>query len=250
MKRIIFCALPIVLFTILLGTGGCAPEPDTGWQWKHFQLSFDVMNFLNGTGPHKFPVKDARITALCKKRQFEFTVFYLPGRTEQPKGRWAWMKVTTPQQVTSHLNGSGPSPRPVEDARICVGWKKDHAEYYIFYKPGRAGEPVVPWKWRKVTSIDHAAALLNGTGTDHPPASVARIAAMEKNGTFEYHLFFKRGTGQGNAANWDGQKTSPGPDDVGNYLNGREPYTQPVKDSEICAVSTGENILYHIFPNQ
>lgn len=251
MQRTIFCVISMVLLTILLGPGGCAPAPDTGWQWKQFQIPFDVMNFLNGTGPHKFPVKDARVTAVRKGRRFEFTVFYLPGQRQQPKGRWAWIMVTTPQQVYSHLNGSGPSQRSaaVEDARICVAWTNDHAEYYIFYKPGQTGEAVVPWEWRKLTALDEVADFLNGNGTGHGPASTARIAALEKNGTFEYHLFFKRGAGMGKVAGWKEQKNSPGPDDVANYLNGREPYTQPEKDAEICAVSSGENTIYHVFPN-
>lgn len=250
MQRTIFYVLSIVVFTILSGFIGCAPTPDTGWQWKHFQIPFDVMNFLNGTGPHQFPVKDARIAAVCKNKQFEFTVFYLPGQENEPKGRWAWMKVTTPQQVTNHLNGIGSSPRPVEDARICVDWKKDHAEYYIFYKSGLNSEPIVPWEWRKLTAVNDVVDFLNGKGTGHTPASHARIAALEKEGTFEFHLFFKRVEEPGKISHWNKQKKSPGPDDVVNFLNGREPYTQAVKDSETCAVGSGENTRYHIFPNQ
>lgn len=255
MKRTIFFVLSMILFAILSGFTGCAPEPDTGWQWKQFQLSFDVMNFLNGTGPHQYPVKDARVTAVYKNRRFQFTVFYLPGQTEQPKGRWAWMKVTTPQQVVNHLNGTGPTPRPVEDARICVAWKRDHAEYYIFYKPGLTGptgEPVVPWEWRKLTAVDQVVDFLNGNETHHFPASAARITALENNGAFEYHIFLKRGAGEEseNTVGWKELKNSPAPDDVANYLNGREPYKKAEKDAEICAVGTGENTLYHIFPNR
>ena len=255
MQRTIFCVVSMLLLTILLGPVGCAPAPDTGWQWKQFQIPFDVMNFLNGTGPHQFPVKDARVTAVRKGRQYEFTVFYLPGQTEQPKGRWAWMMVTTPEQVYSHLNGSGPSQRPtaVEDARICAAWENDHAEYFIFYKTGPPGLSLASWEWRKLTAVGDVVDFLNGKSPGRGPSfavSIARIAALEKNGTFEYHLFFKRGAGLGYVVTWKEQKVSPGPDDAVNYLNGREPYKQPVKNIEICAVSSGENAVYHIFPNQ
>lgn len=242
--------LLLLLITFMMAMTGCAPAPGSQWEWRHFHQPFDIVNFLNGTGDYTHPVKDARISAVWKNNSIVFTVFYQPGQTQEPKGRWVWMKVTTPQQVYSHLNGSGPSPRPVEDARICVTWKDDHAEYYVFYKPGTPGHPAVRWGWKKSTTTDDVKDFLNGKGNYLYPVSTARIAAMKKNGAPEFHIFFKRAAIQGEIPNWSEGKESSSPNDVRNFLNGSTPYRQRVKGSDICAVLIGDQTTYHVFPNQ
>ena len=46
------------------------------WGWKLATTPDDVMNFLNGTGAYKTPVKDAKICSVWKDNHLEFYVFY------------------------------------------------------------------------------------------------------------------------------------------------------------------------------
>jgi hypothetical protein len=46
------------------------------WGWKLSTDPDDVMNFLNGKGAYKDPVKDARVTVMWRDTYEEFYIFY------------------------------------------------------------------------------------------------------------------------------------------------------------------------------
>jgi hypothetical protein len=51
-------------------------EAPRTWGWKKVTDPDDVMAFLNGTGPYKSPVADAKICLVWRDTYLEFYVFY------------------------------------------------------------------------------------------------------------------------------------------------------------------------------
>src|SRR5215472_8207602 len=66
-------------------------------------------------------------------------------------GKWGWKKSTDPDDVMNFLNGKSPYVAPVAEARVSAVWKGSYAEFYVFYVPGKRGQPAGGWGWKKST---------------------------------------------------------------------------------------------------
>ena len=104
------------------------------WGWKLSTDPDDVMNFLNGKGAYKHPVKDFRVGGTWRGTYTEFYIFYKSYRSLRPTSGWGWKKSTDPDDVMNFLNGKGAYKDPVKDARVTVMWRDTYEEFYIFYK--------------------------------------------------------------------------------------------------------------------
>jgi len=162
---------------------------------------------------------------------------------------WGWKLATDPDDVYNFINGLGAYEYPVKDAKISVIWKGNHPEFYVFYQSGTEGQPSGNWGWKLATDPDDVMNFLNGQGAYKHLVTTARIAAMKKDGYFEFYVFYQRSMTGEPISNW-GWKLATDPDDVKDFLSGQGAYSQPVKGSEICAIWKDDHTEFYIFHNE
>ena len=106
---------------------------------------------------------------------------------------WGWKLATTPDDVMNFLNGTGAYQDPVGEARICLIWKVNHPEFYVFYRKAAADEPSGGWGWKLATTIDDAHNFVNGKGAYTRPVKDFKIAAMTQGPGMRFYIFYTRG---------------------------------------------------------
>lgn len=218
-----------------------------GWGWKRASDPGDVMNFLNGTGAYKYPVKNVKISATYENGRVDFIVYYERQSFQQPKGKWGWKRSETPNDVLNFINGTGAYQYPVKEAIISAVWKDNHMDFYVFYIRGTSEQPKGKWGWKKATSVEDAVNFLNGAGSYSAPIKEAKIAALQKKTQVEFYIFYQRGKIYQLRDNWNfGAFSSPS--EVRDLLDGPSGYVSPAKDRKIIAgISEDRRNKYYVF---
>jgi hypothetical protein len=100
------------------------------------------------------------------------------------------------------------------------------------------------WGWKKATTPDDVNNFLNGTGAYKRAIAEAKICAVNKGEYLEFYVFYR---GFVEAPGKWGWKKATTPDDAYNFINGKAPYTAPVKKAEICSVNKGTYLEFYVF---
>lgn len=158
-------------------------------------------------------------------------------------GKWAWKKSTDPADVQNFLNGTAPYLTPVADARISAVWKGNYAEFYVFYVPGKPGQPSGNWGWKKSEDPGDVADFLNGQGGYIQPVKNAEIAALQTPSSTDFYAFYQAGSPGGHPSNWIWKKSTD-PDDVMSFLNGSGAYSHPVRAARVVATGSTTPLFY------
>lgn len=233
------------IYSLALSLESC--DGSGKWGWKKATDPDDVQNFLNGKGSYATPVADARVSAVWRGSYAEFYVFYVPGKPGQPSGDWGWKKATDPGDAVNFLNGQGGYPQAPKNAEIAAVQSASSTDFYIFYQAAPGGA-VANWGWKKSTGPDDVMSFLNGSGAYSHPVTSARVVATGS-ATPLFYVFYE-GTSIGQAIPDWAWKKSVGPDDVQNFVNGKTPYSQPVKDFEISSTAEVPSAEFYSFYNQ
>lgn len=227
-----------------------APVEESTWGWKLATTPDDALNFLNGTGAYEQPVSAARICAIWKDNHAEFYVFYHRDKQPSSPASWGWKLATEPDDVLNFLSGSGGYANPVKDAQIAAFWKENHAEFYVFYQIPAPGEQVfASWGWKLSTDPTDAMNFLNGTDGYQHPVTMARIAALEKDGHDEFYVFYQRAVEGAPINNWR-WKLATDTQDALDFINGQGAYQHGVKGFEMGALWNGSYARFYIFANE
>jgi hypothetical protein len=150
------------------------------------------------------------------------------------------------------LNGETKFDLPVPDARICMTWRGDHPQFWVFaLKAARANTAhgrVAGWGWKLATEPDDVLRFLRGEDPYSEPVGQAQIAAAW---TGDHYLFyvFHRETPAGlsaSSANWEWRRTTDSMDAV-HFLNGRGAYAHPAATARIATVYRDHHEEYFIF---
>lgn len=160
-------------------------------------------------------------------------------------GKWGWKKSTDPNDVLNFLNGKAAYTTPVADARVSAVWKGSYAEFYVFYVPGKPGQPSGNWGWKESPDPADAMNFLNGQGGYTLPIKNAEIAAVQTPSSTQFYIFYQTSSPGGPVPNW-GWKQSPDPDDVMSFLNGSGAYSHPVTSARVVA-SGGATASFYVF---
>ena len=222
---------------------------ESNWGWKLATSPDDVMNFLNGSGAYTVPVAEARIGAIWKGTHSRFYIFYR--RTSPPSGGgWAWKLATDPDDVRNFLSGSGSYAHPVRDAQIAAFRKGGHNEFYVFYQGPDSDETFhTCWAWKLANNASDAMDFLNGTGAYQHPVTVARIAALNRDGRDELYIFYQRAVRGEPINNWY-WKLATTTADAQTYVNGKGAYRRSVDGFDMSALWKGTHLRFYIFANQ
>lgn len=217
------------------------------WGWKLATSVDDAIAFLNGVAPYTSPVSTARICVMWKDNHPEFYIFYKS--TKKQTDGWGWKLATDPDDVRHFMNGSGSYARPVREAQIAAFWKKNHSEFYVFYRIPSPGEHIVAdWGWKLAYDPSDAMNFLNGTNAYRHPVTSARIAALEHAGQKQFYIFYQRTADGEPIDNW-AWKLATKADDALNFVNGSGAYKRPAKGFEIGSFWTGKYSRFYIFTN-
>ncbi len=144
------------------------------------------------------------------------------------------------------INGHGIYEHPVQDADITAVWTGAETLFYILYKSGTEGQIFGDWEWKIASDIGDAHDFINGLGAYNYPVKHARITAVSTGIETLFYIFYKPGIEGQIFGDWD-WKLASDIDDAHNFINGLAPYSRPVQDADITAVSTGTETLYYIF---
>jgi hypothetical protein len=167
---------------------------------------------------------------------------------------WKWKLARNLDDVLHLLNGETKYDRPVPDARICMTWRGDHPQFWVFAnKAPKATEPhdgLGGWGWKLATEADDALRFLRGDEPYSAPVGQAQIAAAW---TGDHHLFyvFHRNLIPGHQPeqiqhDW-GWKLSTDLHDALLFLNGGGTYAQPVSTARIATAHRDHHDEFFMF---
>jgi hypothetical protein len=165
-----------------------SPPPES-WGWKLAKDAEDVGNFLNGMGPYKQPVIDARICGFSKGSKTEFHIFYQYGKGVIPSA-WSWKLAKNSKDAKEFLNGDGAYRLPVKRAEIVATGTGKSIRYYIFYQKGSPGQPPGTWETICETTPDAVMTRLNREGDYPSPIADAKIVTSYLSGRNRRFLVF------------------------------------------------------------
>jgi hypothetical protein len=162
-----------------------------GWNVKTATDPDDAFNFLNGKGPYKDAVSDARISGFSTGGQLRFFIFYRCAKVVGVKG-WGWKLASDVADAQHFLNGDGPYSNSVERAEIVTALEGNNPYFYIFYKSGLPGQPSGTWDTRRIRSAAGVREALNLQGNNHPsPVHDAKIVTSYRlNDTTWFFVFY------------------------------------------------------------
>lgn len=154
---------------------------------------------------------------------------------------WKWKLARDLNEVLHLLNGETKYDRPVPDARVCMTWRGDHPQFWVFAT--KAGKAMAPpeelggWAWRPATDADDVLRFLRG---DHPgagPVAQAQIAAVWTGRDHQFYIFYRNAVADEQAAmradDW-GWKLATDKDDALLFLNGGGASPEPVTAARIA----------------
>jgi hypothetical protein len=180
-------------FTVFYESGS-QPTSTGGWGWKRSTTPDDMMNFLNGTGAYKYPVKKALLCAVAKPGYIDFIAFYQPGDASTPKAAWGWKRAPTLDDALDFLNGAKSYTTPVKDALIVTTGKDNQVEHYIFYQRGSRAQIRDQWQCEKYNQPDQVMTYLNSLGNYPRPVLDKEIITSVGTGLAqEYYVFRPQG---------------------------------------------------------
>ena len=226
------------------------PGDEATWAWKLATNQDDALNFLNGTGAYEHSVSETRICSIWKDDHPQYHLFYHQEKPQGSTASWGWKLATDPDDVRDFLSGSGVYTHPVKNAQIAAFWRESHSEFYVFYQGPAPGEKVpANWRWKLATDPTDAMEFLNGTDGYQHPVTMARIAAVEKEGHDEFYIFYQRAMEGKPINNWR-WKLATNTQDTLNFLNGHGAYNQAVKGFEASALWKESHTRFYLFANE
>lgn len=180
-------------FTVFYESGSQSATT-AGWGWKRATTPDDMMNFLNGAGAYKYPVKKALLCAVVKPGYVDFIAFYQSGDASTAKAAWGWKRATTLDDALNFLNGAKSYTIPVKEALIVTTGKNNHVEHYIFYQRGSRAQIRDQWQCEKYNKPNQVMGLLNRLG-DYPRPQVDKkiVTSVGKGQAQEYYVFRPQG---------------------------------------------------------
>jgi hypothetical protein len=114
----------------------------------------------------------------------------------------------------------------------------------LFLKPVHAQES--SWGWKRATDPNDVMNFLNGKAPYNQKIKEAEITAVDKGSYIDYIVFYQSDKTNVSTGVW-GWKKATDPNDVMNFLNGKAPYNQKIKEAEITAVDKGTYTEYIVF---
>ena len=154
---------------------------------------------------------------------------------------WKWKLARDPDDVLHLLNGESKYDRPTPDARICMIWRGDHPQFWVFAtKAAKAQEPhdgLGGWSWKLVNEADDALRFLRGDVPYPGPVGHIQIAAAWTGDHHRFYVFYRNPIPGCEPVpvpgDW-GWKLATDSDDAVRFLNGRGSYLHPVTTARIA----------------
>ena len=150
------------------------------------------------------------------------------------------------------LNGETKFDLPVPDARVCMTWRGDHPQFWVFaLKAAKARTPhngVPGWGWKLATDADDVLHFLRG---DDPYSTAVGQAQISVAWTGDHYIFyvFHRETPAGltlSSGRWEYRLTTDSTDAV-HFLNGQGGYAHPAATARIATAHRDHHEEFFIF---
>ncbi len=238
----------IILWAGIWATG-CGGDQEPGWGWKRATSTDDLIDFVNGAGAYAVPVAEFRLSAARREGGVDFFVFYRRPTTGETPAPWGWKLATGVDDAHQFLNGTGAYQRPVHDAQIAAVLVGGAPHFYIVYQAGTTGDVPGGWGWKRSTDPSDVMRFLNGQEPYRHPVTTARIAELSTGAHDDFYVFYRQSTLGGAIGNW-AWKRSTDPDDALRFVNGVDPYGDPVGGFELGAMQRGAWVDFHVFYNK
>ncbi|HEX2805987.1 MAG TPA: hypothetical protein VHN80_07450 [Kineosporiaceae bacterium] len=108
---------------------------------------------------------------------------------------WKWKLARDPDDVLHLLNGETKYDRPTPDARICMIWRGDHPQFWVFAtKAAKTQTPhdgLGSWSWKLATEADEALQFLRGDELFCGPLRQTQIAAAWAGDHHRFYVFHR-----------------------------------------------------------
>jgi hypothetical protein len=165
---------------------------------------------------------------------------------------WKWKLGRDLDDVLHLLNGETRYDRPVPDARVCMAWRGDHPQFWVFArKAAKIREPhdgLGGWNWKLATDADDVLRFLSGDGPYGGPVAEAQIAAAWAGDHHRFYVFF-RSVVPGydlEPGNWNWRLTTDSSDVVA-FLNGAGASPNAVTTARIATAHRDHHDEFFIF---
>jgi len=106
--------------------------------------------------------------------------------------------------------------------------------------------PVCGWGWKLATDPDDVINFLNGADPYGEPVADVQICAYW-NGSYASFIVFYESAEPSQASGGWGWKLATDPDDVMDFLNGTDPYGEPLANAQVCAYWNGTYASFVVF---
>jgi hypothetical protein len=167
---------------------------------------------------------------------------------------WKWKLARDPDDVLHLLNGESKYDRPTPDARICMIWRGDHPQFWVFAtKAARTTEPydgLGCWGWKLATDADDALQFLRGGEPYLGPVGQTQIASAWAGDHQRFYVFYRHPVPGHEPVpvpgDW-GWKLATGSQDALEYLNGGGAYAHPLTTARIATSHRHHNDELFIF---
>jgi hypothetical protein len=165
---------------------------------------------------------------------------------------WKWKLARDLDDVLHLLNGETRYDHPVPDARVCMTWRGDHPQFWVFAtKASKAREPhdgFGGWGWRVVGTPEDALRFLRGEDPGADPVGQAQVAAVWTGRDHRFYVFYRRASPTHRPAPGDwGWRLAGDADDVLTFLNGEGSGGGPLATARIATVHRDHHDEYYVF---
>lgn len=173
-------------------------------------------------------------------------VLFSAGCDDFESGGWGWKRATSTDDLMNFLNGTGAYSAPVTDFRLNAISGVGGVEFFVYYRRDGAAEAPATWGWKLATDVDDALAFLNGTEPYGAAVRDAQIGVVGGGSGPYFYIVYQSGLDDDVTGAW-GWKRAPDASDVMRFLNGSDPYRQPVTTARIAEFSTGAHDEFFVF---
>lgn len=163
-----------------------------------------------------------------------------------PEKGWGWKRATEQNDMMNFLSTTSPYTQKIYRAELTGTFNNSYDDFIAFYQTGEGGDSSSSWGWKRATEqVD----MLNFLNTIPPYTQIikrAEVVALDKGSYVDFIVFYQKGDSSYPKGGW-GWKRATTPDDVMNFLNTTEPYTQIIKRAEITAIDKGSYVDFIVF---
>jgi hypothetical protein len=170
---------------------------------------------------------------------------------------WKWKLARDLDDVLHVLNGETRYDRPAPDVRVCMTWRGDHPQFWVFAtKAETVHEPhdgLGDWGCKVVTEADDALSFLRGDAPGSRPVVQAQIAAAWAGDHHRFYVLYRNGDPVAEqppvAGDWAWMRAAD-PAGALSFLNSGSTSAGPVTTARIAAAHRHDQDDFFIFYRQ